>query len=293
MKKRAVNTALFSYRKECELLDFLGNSFRYNGQSSELYGLRFLELDVPESKTVGCKKIYNTQFLKNSHHRVIVSSEYGDESCISFEAEIFTDHVIPDEDYEEIFAWLFEESDYRPLYIDSDKYDQIYFNCTLNDVEVIKKGIGDDYGVVGFKFTVNCDAGWGWEHVEKEFTSTNFIANGTNLPIKYVAPPLPKDYTYPKLTLITGSTGGTCYIENKSEFTQTDENVLTRFSNLQPLTTITMNYEELSIDYTGTNNIWECFESKRWFRLIPGVNTFHVYGDVSKIKIEYERARLI
>ena len=261
-------------------MDFLDNTFIYNDRNSEEYGLYFLQKDVDDNKMVGGVKTYTTQYLKKGHRKTITNSKYTEDSCLSFDAEIFSYSVIDDELYEEICMWLFEDSNYRKLIINSDKYDGIYFNCTLNSAEVIKGGIDDKYGVVGFKFTINCDAPWGWEHQERTFTTTGLSAITTHGVVK--------GYINPKLTIKTGSNGGDIKIVNI-----TDNNRSTTFEALSPSSTITMISETANVVYSKPENIWEKFKSKKFFRLCTGVNQFSITGDVAQLKIEYEGARLI
>lgn len=261
-------------------MGFLGNTFTYNNQNSEQYGLRFLILNSSANNLVGGSKSYKTQYLKKGHRRTITKAEYSEESCLSFEAEILSDSVMSDTDYKEVCKWLFNESSYKKLTINSDEYYGVYFNCIFSEAEEITYGVNNKFGVVGFRFVVNCDAPWGWQSQVRKISHI-----GTT---KIVVDSDAKDYTYPILNIYVGDVGGDIKIENIK-----DANRPVIFNNLPPNSVIKMSPQFGEVVWDKDENIWENFISKRFLRLFSGINDISLSGDIIQIILEYEGAKLI
>lgn len=169
--------------------------------------------------------------------------------------------------------------------LDGSKTYRTYLNCRFVDPERIE----NSSGVYGWKCTVQCDAPMGWEDpivFTKTFESPSASMNTTFDLTTYNDS---REYIYPIVKIVTGSTGGTIAISNTTDSTTR----ITGFTNLNPNTTFYMYGETNSITNSSgaTNNYYELFTKRNFLRLLDGINRIKVQGDVKSIEITYQNMR--
>lgn len=261
-------------------MNFIVNEFTYNGISSSTYGLRFARVETDTPSEVGGKKEYITQFIKRGHRNSIVAARYNEDSCLTFEMEIFSDQTLDESVCDEICSWLFDESTYGTLTIDdySSKYQGVFFKCVMTEANEMRAIVDGKERVFGYRFTVKCNAPWGWRKVTKHFSKN---LNDIEVKVRGAV----KDYTYPTVTIMSGISGGDISIKNKS-----DNDRLTTFVDLSPSSQIIMKPDNCELTGAGTTGLWEKFKSKRFLRLVRGTNDIEIEGDVDSVALEYLEA---
>lgn len=274
-------------------MDLSGSYFEYNGTTSRKYGLIFANFNTRSYTLLNGEIKSNTIFNKANKRSYFIGESFED-SPIQFEAEIITDddRVINVFERREIERWLFRRPDYCKLYsdMDCDTYGEafelvngvqkrLYLNARLINPEKIEGG----NGLVGYKFTVECDSCMAWqEPVVCEYDLVSDPATTISLDIDTDI----NDYTYPKVTIKTGSTGGDIQIIN---FTDNIERA-TSFVDLSPNITFTMRGD--GINYIS-GQYYQKFSNKNFIRLLNGENKLNLTGDIAKITFEFQNRRYL
>lgn len=270
-----------------------GCHFQYGDFNSREYGLIFAHCDTSSYDRLMGEVSASTLFNKRNGVQYILNDSFED-SPISFEAEVVADNfiAIPLQKRRTIEKMLFNKPDYRKLYVDidddimADTYEyvngylkRLYFNCRFMNPSKIEDGNGL---VVGYRFTIECDSCMAWqEATEREYD----VSASTNSIITVDADTDIGGYTYPKVTIQVGSTGGTITITNNSD----DSSRLTKFVNLSPSISLVMRGD---INYISGQN-YEKFSNQNFIRLLDGDNNFGIIGDVESIKFEWNNRRFI
>lgn len=270
-----------------------GCHFQYGDFNSREYGLIFAHCDTSSYDRLMGEVSASTSFNKRNRVQYILNDSFED-SPISFEAEVVADNfiAIPLQKRRTIEKMLFNKPDYRKLYVDidddimADTYEyvngylkRLYFNCRFMNPSKIEDGNGL---VVGYRFTIECDSCMAWqEATEREYD----VSASTNSIITVDADTDIGGYTYPKVTIQVGSTGGTITITNNSD----DYSRLTKFVNLSPSVSLVMRGD---INYISGQN-YEKFSNQNFIRLLDGDNNFGIIGDVESIKFEWNNRRFI
>ena len=259
----------------------IGNSFIYNGKSSDIYGLRFLSVNTDENKEIGGVLEYTT-FKGNKFPNTIIQ-EVSYNSVFEIEVEIISEHKL-DNNIDEIYNWLLNQPDYKKLYINNN--DDFYYNCVFTSASYIDGGGIDGWGIYGIKATMKCDSTFMWKDVEYTYTSAELVDVVTHDNISNV-----REYTYPtEFVIKTGESGGNITVQNIS-----DNNRLTSFSNTLANDTITLFcFPALVKSYLNDNDnlVYEAF-NKNFFRLLQGTNKIGIIGDIDEITIKYKIGRLV
>lgn len=230
-----------------------------------------------------------TLFNKSSMKRHLIDDDYSD-SPITIDVEIITDNQKTIDPYERrtIEKWLFNQTQYQKFYIDmaddstgesfeykNGEYKRLYLNCRfVNPSRMEYNG-----GIVGYSATLEADSGMWWQDkTTLTFTLNHEAANNYSM-IDVVVDTDSKYYTYPKVTITTGSIGGDVIISNYSD----DSTRTTRFNELSANTSIILNGET---NYISGQN-FEKFYKQNFPRLLDGSNQVYVKGNVNTIKFEF------
>lgn len=257
-----------------------GNTFTYNGKSSEPYGLRFLIIDTNANKEIGGVLEYTT--FKNNKAPNITIQDANYNSTFEIEIEMISEHKL-DNNIHEIYDWILNQPNFKKLYIDNN--DDFYYNCIFTSAEYIDGCTDEGYGIYGIKATMKCDSTFMWKDVEYTYTSAELSNVVTHENISNV-----REYTYPTLIIKTGSTGGDITVQNVS-----DNNRLTTFNGTLANDTITLSYSPALVNsYLNDNDelVYESF-NKKFFRLLQGTNKIGIVGDISEITLKYKIGRLV
>lgn len=272
----------------------LHGHFRYGGGDSKDYGVALAHVETKHDNRVSGGIETVNVFTKCAKRNYFTRDDYSD-SPISFDVEFISDddEKFSINEQRAIKKWLFYRQGYLPLYI--DEYDdcenenteivdgvekRIYLRCRFTNPEAIY-GNG---GVVGFKATLEADSPFAWQ----EKTETTVTFNGGSSMNDVFAVEIDtdlNDFTYPKVTITTGNTGGDVTITNNTD----DPARLTTFEGLSANTAVIMNEEIGQI--SGQN--YMKFSNKNFIRLLDGVNNLSVIGDVVSIKFEWQNRRYL
>ena len=276
-------------------LDFGGCHFEYAGINSRLYGLIFANATTPRVVKIAGDGESQTIYDRRNHRQYFVGSDYSD-APITFEAEIISESERGLEQHmrREIERWLFCQNDYQKLYIDSaddvfsdtveiiDGFQKrLYLNCRFVNAEKLEY----NGGIVGYKFTVECDSRMAWQDSITKVFELNLLSSGA---MGYIVINLDtdiNDYTYPRVNIQMGEYGGRLLIYNNSD----SENRFVRFENLDPNEEFEMNGE---INYISGNN-YSKFLTHNFPRLLSGENKLTILGNVIKISFEWQNRRFI
>lgn len=277
-------------------MDLSGSYFEYNGTTSRKYGLIFAHVETEEFEQLSGEIKSNVIFNKRGKRNYLIGESFED-SPLRFEAEIIMDNdqIIDRFLRREIEKWLFHQRDFCKLYadMDCDTYGEayelvngvqkrVYLNCRFVNPEKIE-GNG---GLMGYRFTVECDSCMAWQDpVICEYTLTPEAGTNDSVIAVEVDTDL-RDYIYPKVTIQTGSSGGDIQIINYTD----SSTRTTSFINLSPNITIVMNGD--GINYIS-GEYYLKFSNKNFIRLLDGENTLFINGDVAKITFEFQNRRYL
>lgn len=272
-------------------MDLYGCHFEYAGELSRKYGLMIANVNTDRNTMISGKVESLSVFNKRNQSRNDLGSNYS-EAPLSFDMEIVSESIIRGELRRKIQKWLFNQHGYKKLYIDraDEACDEVfgldngaprrtYLNCRFINPEKIE-GNG---GIVGYKFTVECDSHMAWQDpLRKKFS---FDTSEEEYVIELDVDTDIADYTYPKVTIYTGTTGGDISIVNLSD----GSDRTTSFLQLPASTQIVINgvYNYIS------DNFYEHFENRNFPRLLDGKNKLLIRGDVSAIEFEWQNKRYL
>lgn len=277
-------------------MDLSGSYFEYNGTTSRKYGLIFAHVETEGFVRLSGEIKSSIIFNKNGKRNYFIGESF-EGSPLQFDAEVVMDDGRTFDRYtrHEIEKWLFHQHNYCKLYLDpdcdtyGDTYElingvqkRLYLNCRFTNPEKIE-GNG---GLAGYKFTIECDSCMAWQDaVVFEHTLSPDPLTKDSVVTVEVDTDL-RDYIYPKVTILTGGSGGNIQIINYSD----DITRETSFVNLSPNVTFTMKGE--GINYIS-GDYYLKFSDKNFIRLLDGENTIHIVGDVAKITFEFQNRRYL
>lgn len=277
------------------MADIYGSHFEYGGVSSRLYGLIIVNADTSRMTQLSGQKESVTIFSKIAKKRYLIDDDYSS-SPITFDIEIMTDsdRCLEPVERRQIEKWLFNKKSYRKLYMDiadderGETYEYIngdmkrnYLNCRLVNPEKLE-GNG---GIVGYKATLEADSNMFWqEPIEQLFDVNNGSAGSVSNVTITVDTDL-EEYIYPVVTIRMGNDGGDVIIANNSD----DSTRQTKFVGLGGLATVVMKGE---LNYVS-GRYYEKFAGRNFIRLLDGVNTFTITGNVESIMFEYSARRAL
>lgn len=138
------------------------NYFIYDNFPSQIYGLRFVWIEKTPDVSITSDKSYT--FIKNKTTNGFYVSKTKYEAPLEFEAELLSDRVLSTEEVEAIFNKFFNRNKFCKLEVGGDIVNKMYLNCIMTNPTRIEGGIGNGFGVVGFRVNIKCDAPWGWSN---------------------------------------------------------------------------------------------------------------------------------
>lgn len=277
-------------------MELSGSHFTYNGTSSRKYGLIFANANTSRNIALAGEVSSVTVYNKSGKRNYFIGESFEDSPLI-FEAEVITDddHVINSSIRREIEKWLFHQTDYRKLYLDmacdpfSETYEmidgeqkQLYLNCRFTNPEKLESGAG----VVGYKFTIECDNRMAWQDPVVSTYVFESTGESFNTVISVDVDTDVNDYVYPKVAITMGSVGGDIIISNLTD----DSTRSTTFVGLTPNITFTMKGE--GINYVSGDNYLK-FSNRNFIRLLDGENKISLYGDITGIEFEFQNQRYL
>ena len=267
-------------------MDFYGCHFEYAGQNSRKYNLVFANVETSRLTSLSGTISTVSQFSKKEKRNLYIATAY-DDSPLQFEAEVVSETPIDARTQREIEKWLFHRVEYRKLYMDlfddiyaesyeiiDDSKRRFYLNCRMiNPTKLEYNG-----GIIGYRFTIECDSGFLWqEPVTKTFTSGNitlYVDTDTN------------DYVYPRVTVVASGTGScSVTIINNTDNSQ-------RHTALEGLTSGNVIILDGKTNYVS-GSAYDNFTKKNFVRLLDGENRLTVSGNFSQITFEWQNMRYL
>lgn len=262
------------------ILEFAPHTFIYDGFYSEPFGLRFAHFDTSEPLSVGGGFTYNMLYIKNGHRRIVTSANQTEDNCLEFEVEFMAENGLYSEDEDTVYDALFNKPDFKKLQIYAQTDELYYFNCLFTNPEKIQAIKNNRVATVGYKCNLVLDSSWMWK--DNKVTLSGSSPYRVNIETQI------KDYTWPIVTIVTGNASGNIQIINMS-----DNDRITKFTDIPANSTIVMNPEYHTITFSGSGNIWHHFDIKHFLRMLPGKNDIAVTGNISSIKLEYKEAHIL
>jgi len=251
---------------------FYGSSFIFNGIPSEFYNLQIGDIGGSGEYTSEGDSV---SLITNKLFRRASPIFYGAEQTpvLSFPLSFYSEDEISAKDYSSISAWLFGQQNYKVLRICQPDMQEIYFNCFLNDPEVIR--IGNI--IKAFTVQVECDSPYGYREAKTyAYTYGAYYTSGT---IEFYNESDSNFYSYPKVFTITANSyGGTVTITNT-----TDGNRALVIS-LSPDEVVTLDCD-LQIMSSSSETYPLSNFNKNWLRFIRGLNTLTVEGNIASMSI--------
>lgn len=244
---------------------FQGFNFIFNDVQSERYNLKIGYFDGGGKTDSSFGS--NVEIIEEKIRRVSVPFFYGTEITppLTFDMVVFSEQELDAYDRQAIGQWLFGKQEYKYLQIEQKDLEGVYFRCILMNPETIYIG----NGAYGKKFTVRCDAPWGWSDEKVDsytITTPNQVINYTNLSDA-------DEYLYPLVTYTLGISTTTCSVINLSDSSR--EFKFTSVSGNEVLTVD--NQRQIITSSLGSNRLSNF--NLKWLRLVPGLNQLRVTGN--------------
>ncbi len=269
-------------------MNLSGNRFVYGGVSSRDYGgLFFAHADTEELRQMCAEHVYRTVYLKSDRTHYISGSEDSGQP-LTFELEIIRETPIPRDEAREIAGWLFHSPDYQKLYLDEEDDTEIeitngtakrtYLNCIFYNPYKIT----DACGLRGWRCTCRLAAPMALQD------ATVFTADTFDAPLTVSADTDGKDYIYPSMVLVTGSTGGDMAVTN-----QTDGGRSMTLTEIPKQKTIYINTAAGIITDDAANSYYSHVTQRKFPRLLPGENVLSVSGDIASLRLTWNNERWI
>lgn len=249
-------------------MSFYGSSFIFNNVPSEIYDLRILDFDVatPSDGIAGGNVSIKEEWL----YRREVPYFYGRyyESSLEFDFTVGSFSPLDGATRNAIQTWLLGKNTYLPLRIVQDDIQDITFNVILTSIT--NKYIGN----VNYALTLHakCDRPWGLYYPP---VFTKIYPGGLSTEtFNFINQSTYSGYNKPVLEFNMDATGGSFSLTNAS-----DNNRQFIFTGLSPLESITVDNDKGIITSSAGLRI-DNF-NKNFFRLVQGVNTITLAGNIT------------
>lgn len=261
-------------------MSFYAEDFIFDGHPSQEYGLTISSNSPEDSTDASSDVTLLTEHLYRRPVRYLLGVDQ--DKVLSFPISLNSESYIPATFAPFIARKLFGRvNGYRKLQVIAPDYSQYYWNCFLLNPKL--KTVGGQ--IVGWDATVECDSGFAWSFARSNnFTFTPPISNysivlnnrsGNN------------DYTKPNIVFTMSNVGGTFTIVNTS-----DANRTFQFTTLSANEVVTVN-NDLEIITSSTGLLRLSHFNKKFFRLIPEINSLLVSGNVASMNISWPDAQKI
>lgn len=259
-------------------MKYYSSSFIYDGSPSSYFNLYISEIggDGSSEGSGGSSfEIYNKKIYRRSVP-FFYGSAVGDN--VEFELSFTSPEDIDSRTSELIQKWLFSSRSYKKLMIVQPDMQDVYMNVILNDPQVVREG----NLIRGYTCTAQCDSPFGgWKFPKtKTYTYTAEVIDST-VTFNNTSDDS-GNYLYPQLVITMNNAGGDITITNQS-----DGNRISSFIDLSPSEILTVDNSLQQISSSTDLKRMSNF-NKKFFRLIPGINTIRFQGNVSSIAMTYQ-----
>lgn len=258
---------------------FYGESFTYNGISSENFGLKLYTPDSNEKTTILNLKSNLTKTPRQS--KFTPTKQYVDEPR-TIPIALYSENILTQTQIDVIYQWLFStDNDYKVMTINQEDMEDYHFNCRL--IELQNETFGNKTQQI--HAIMQCDSIYAWENLQT-LTYNNF-AN----PITFVNTSS-EDVMKPTYKFSCNLSGGT--IKLVDDFYPTAIENTMEFTGLFNNEIITINTEHCIISSTSrTVGLIDLFTYPKFLRLRRGSHHFTITGNVSQFQLIYQNARVI
>ncbi len=261
---------------------FYGKEFIWNSVPSKLYNVfiyNFSTDNVITSPTGGDINIISDKIYREPRPYV-----YGVTAAepMEFDFTVGCERSLSGLERNMIEKWLIGKQEYGTLQIIQCDIYGIYYKIFLTKSTI--NYIGNlSYGL---NLHAICDAPWAWEYPKnfvKTYTGNNIISES----FVFNNMSADADYEKPIIAFTTNSIGNAFTITNT-----TDDSRQFIFTGISPLETITVNnrlqtiVSSLSLARASTFN-------KKFFRLVPGLNSINIAGGISNFTMTTQNAMKI
>lgn len=277
-------------------MELSGSHYIYDNVFSRDYGLIFANVNTDRQVILNGTTETVSMFNKKNKAKYFLDDEYVN-SPLSFAAEIVTcdGHTLNVHEQRDISRWMFNKQGYGRLFIDpADDIDgescglvngeekKFYLNCRFINPSRIE-GNG---GVVGFRFTMECDSYMLWQEATVQTYNVNLQGEDHNTAIEINVDSDMNDYIYPRLKIQVGAIGGDIRIINNTDSSTRE----TAFKNISENVELRMNGDTNEI---APADNYSKFSGRNFLRLLPGGNSITVYGNIDTITFEWENRRYL
>lgn len=269
-----------------------GTYFEYAGRDSRDYGLMLANVETSRRVNISGKTSSVVSYSKLAKKNYYIGTSY-EEAPMQFEAEVVSETPLDRGTQRAVEKWLFHRDGYKKLFVDffedfdCETYEFIngelkrtYLNCRLVNPDKLEY----NGGVVGYKFTIECDSHLAWQEpvtMVYEVGSTDDVGVYIEVPVDTDS----DDYTYPEVVVTTGSGCTGFQIVNETD----DASRVTSFVGDIPDSMIRMTP---SVGFV-TDGYYDLFIKKNFVRLLDGDNTLFITGDVQSIQITWQNMRYV
>lgn len=271
-----------------------GQSFTYNGISSDDYGIILCAVTQPDSMPMGLKReVIKGEITSNRPVANWYNAKYSD--TLSFEITITKpeDRAFSREEVRDINAWLTGPRTPTLLFFEDEAFDPINYYGIFTDVT-------DTYGngIIMLTYTFTADSPYGWSN-EREFKCTSSSASSTTKFEIINDTDEFTDFVYP-LFEIKSTPGTKITIENTSEISADLKSCVfsftfpTKLDSTLPIyidskrhrfyyknnlgSKIILSLSDLGFTTDQLDNFNSGSLAMYWIRLIPGTNILNVTG---------------
>lgn len=266
-------------------MELYGCGFEYAGVMSGKYGMIFANVETERNRTIIGGGELITIFNRHNSMRHYVGTSF-ENAAMQFEAEVVTEIPLTESDQRAVERWLFYRNGYKKFYPDvppeyvNGEMKRVYLNCIFTNPSKLEY----NGGVVGYRFTVQCDAPMAWQDpVQVSFDLNHSSEDQSSIISVMVDTDMP-DYVYPDVVVEMGDGGGITIVNNSDNTSR-----LTSFEHVIAQAIIRMDGETNFV--SGAN--YENFVDRNFIRLLNGENKLAVTGDVKKISFTWQNMRYL
>lgn len=262
--------------------------FIYGGVNSSVFHLVFANLDTNKLKEISGTTEYTTEFYDGlNRHEILGSGWDGDP--FSFEVEVISEQPISDLDAKKIKRWMFNSPHFQKLYeglnakksldefVDR-KIKRSYVECVFQNPSEIRKS--------GNLFGWRCTCLLATPMAVQDPTEVEYT--DFSQPITIDVDTDFKGYTYPYVEIKAGNSSPSADITIKNI---TDKNRSMQVKSVTAKSTLYVDCGVGSITDSSEYSYYDKLTDQKFLRLLPGVNTLEVTGDVEKLKLRWNNAR--
>lgn len=261
-------------------MQYFGSEFIFNYKSSTDFDLRILDFETSgvQNSPAGAE----TTIVQKWVYRKQKPYHFGNIRNTPLEINLTVGSLDPIAGYDrsEIETWLLGQNSYLPLQIVQEDLSNVYYNIIFDKAENVYVANMHQ----GVRLHGICDSPWAWEF---PITITKTYVAPANESWNFYNSSDDNDYLYPIIVFTTSGIGNSFSLTNTS-----DSNRIFSFTGISAGETITVDCNKQTI-VSSTGLLRMPTFNKKFFRLIPGMNTITISGGISSMTMTYQNCRKI